>query len=259
MLSVRNLQFIPILNTGFNLFLVLKAESRSNNCQQSLLSHSTVARFLQRYIINSLQLKTETRQNFDCLGSYRKLIALYLSALFQSRLQERMSNAWNATWRFLNRNPLRTVLIYSAAAISGFAVVDFTREIDIKMCGNFNPKSSNHLAESLEQLHSAASDGKIRYGEILFNRNRSIELHYISAVAEKHLASFKSSPELQSEDIADIQSMVARKNTLFTMRMCRRAMIRNGHVIKWFEAMVADELIKYYVKPVLSFFVIRFL
>ena len=170
-----------------------------------------------------------------------------------------MSNAWNATWRFLNHNPLRTVLIYSAAAVSGFAVVDFTREIDIKMCGNFNPKSSNHLAESLKQLHSAASDGKIKYGDILLNRNRSIELHYLSAVAEKHFASFKSSPELQTADAAEIESMVPRKNYLFTMRMCRRAMIRNGHVIKWFQAMVADELVKYYVMPVLSFFVIRFL
>ena len=170
-----------------------------------------------------------------------------------------MSNAWNATSRFVNHNQLRTVLIYSAATISGFAVVDFTREIDIKMCENFNPKSHDHLAESLDQLHYSAFDGKMEYKDIMLNRNKSIELHYLSAVAEKHLAFFKSSPELQTDDIADIKSMVARKNTLFTLRMCRRAMIRNGHVIKWFKAMVADEFIKYYVMPVLSFFVLRFL
>ena len=127
------------------------------------------------------------------------------------------------------------------------------------MCDNFNQKSSNHLAESLEQLHSSAFDGKIQYKDILLNRNKSIELHYLSAVAEKHFASFKSFPELQTEDIAKIESMVARKNYIFTTRMCRLAMIRNGHVIKWFKAMVADEFIKYYVVPVLSFFVLRFL
>ena len=160
-----------------------------------------------------------------------------------------MSNAWNATSRFVNHNQLRTVLIYSAATISGFAVVDFTREIDIKMCENFNPKS-DHLAESLEQLHYSAFDGKMEYKDIMLNRNKSIELHYLSAVTEKHLAFFKSSPELQTDDIADIKSMVARKNTLFTLRMCRRAMIRNGHVIKWFKAMVADEFIKYYVSTI---------
>ena len=159
----------------------------------------------------------------------------------------------------MNHNQLRTVLIYSAATISGFAVVDFTREIDIKMCENFNPKSHDHLAESLEQLHYSAFDGKMKYKDMILNRNKSIELHYLSTVAEKHLAFFKSSPELQTDDIADIKSMVARKNTLFTLRMSRRAMIRNGHVIKWLKAMVADEFIKYYVMPVLSFFVLRFL
>lgn len=174
-------------------------------------------------------------------------------------MKERVSHAWNAALRFVNQNHLRTVLIYSAATISGFAVVDFTREIDIKMCDNFIPKSHDHLAKSLEQLHYSAFDGKMEFKDILLNRNKSIELHYLSAVAEKHLTFFKSCPELQTDDIADIKSMVARKNTLFTSRMCRRAMIRNGHVIKWFKAMVADEFIKYYVMPVLSFFVLRFL
>ena len=174
-------------------------------------------------------------------------------------MYQRISNSWSVACRFVYHNQLRTVLIYSAATVSGFAVVDFTREIDIKICGNFSPKPSSHLAESLEQLHYSAFDGKMEYKDMILNRNKSIELHYLSAVAEKHFASFKSSPELQTADAAEIESMVPRKNYLFTMRMCRRAMIRNGHVIKWFQAMVADELVKYYVMPVLSFFVIRFL
>jgi hypothetical protein len=101
-------------------------------------------------------------------------------------MKQGMSNAWKATLRFVNHNQLRTVLIYSAATISGFALIDFTRKIDIKMCENFDPKSSDHLAESLEQLHFSAFDGKIQYKDILLNRNKSIELHYLSAVAEKH-------------------------------------------------------------------------
>ena len=174
-------------------------------------------------------------------------------------MYQRISNSWNVVCRFVYQNQLRSVLIYSAVTVSGFAVVDFTREIDNKICGNFAPKPSYHLAESLEHLHSAAFNGKIQYADTLINRNKRIELHYLSAIAEKHFVSYRSYPELQTADTAGIEAMDARKNYIFTMRMCRRAMIRNVHVIKWFKAMLADEFMKFYVMPVLSFFVIRFL
>lgn len=170
---------------------------------------------------------------------------------------QKASSSWAAASRFVYQNQYRTLLIYSGATVAGFAVVDFTREIDTKICGDFSMRRYVHLAESLEQLHSAAFDGTIQYADILINRDKSVELYYLSAIAEKHYSAYTRHPELQDADTAKIESLVVRKNYIFAMRMCRRAMIRNGHFIKWFKAMLADEFIKYYVTPVLSFFIIR--
>ena len=168
-------------------------------------------------------------------------------------------NSSRATCRFLYNNQFRTVLIYSGAVVTGFAVLDYTRAIDNDSCRDFHEKPSGHLAESLEQLHSAAFDRDIRYVDILMNQNRSIELYYLSAIVEKHFLEYRNSPKLKDVGAAEIASMVERKNYNFALRMCRRSMIRNGHLVKWFKAMLADEFIKYYVIPVLSFFVTRHL
>jgi hypothetical protein len=41
-------------------------------------------------------------------------------------------------------------------------------------------------------------------------------------------------------------------------RLCRLAMIRNCHFSEWFTATVKDEIIRYYVFPVLELFGIRY-
>lgn len=161
--------------------------------------------------------------------------------------------------RFIKKNESRTVVMYSGTVVTGFAVLDYTREIDMTICSHFLLKSSGHLGESLEQLHSAAFDRNIRYKDILMNQNKSIELYYLSKITEKHFNEYRDSPELEDISSAEIESMAERKNYNFALRMCRRSMIRNGHFVKWFKAMLADEFVKYYVIPVLSFFLMRHL
>ena len=91
------------------------------------------------------------------------------------------------------------------------------------------------------------------------NKNRSVELYYLSAVAEKHFSYYRNSPELQDVSTAEIECMVERKNYNFALRMCRRSIIRNGHFVKWFKAILTDVFFKYYVIPVLSFSITRHL
>jgi hypothetical protein len=42
-------------------------------------------------------------------------------------------------------------------------------------------------------------------------------VQHLSATAEKNFASLKSFPQLLRDDVAEIESMVARKNYIFTM------------------------------------------
>lgn len=117
---------------------------------------------------------------------------------------QKASRSWAAASRFVYQNQYRTVPIYSGATVAGFAVVDFTREIFKKICDDFYMRRSVHLAESLEQLQSAAFDGTIQYADTLINRDKSVDLYYLSAIAEKHYSAYTRHPGLQDAWLSGI-------------------------------------------------------
>ncbi len=97
------------------------------------------------------------------------------------------------------------------------------------------------------------------YDNITMNRLRSEELFYLFKRAEKKKAELKNDPEVCKEKTnIEIEALVASEYYSFGQRMCRRAMIRNFHLVKWFKATIQDEFAKYYFLPIAGFFGTRY-
>jgi len=144
--------------------------------------------------------------------------------------------------------------------LSSIAVVDYNRRIEItdEEKAPFKQRESQHLGESLEQLHSKAFLQSMTFNNIKVNRNRCIELFFLHKRAEKKKLELQADPEFQKMSICDYEELVASEFYDFGRRMCRRAMIRNFHFIKWFKAMMQDEFIKYFLVPIAGYFGARY-
>jgi hypothetical protein len=55
----------------------------------------------------------------------------------------------------------------------------------------------------------------------------------------------------------ELQEVAASELTLACKYLSRRSMIRNHFFFLWAKSVMMDELVKYYVAPVVSFFLIR--
>lgn len=157
-------------------------------------------------------------------------------------------------------HPVAVTGAYFALFLAGFAGVDFNRKLEMteQDRNEFKMRVSEHLGESLEELHSKAYAGRMSFDNIKANRSRSVELYFLYVRAQQKKAEFKCDEEFSQKNSDDLEKMVADEYQGFAQRMCRRSMIRNGHVVKWFKAVIQDEFIKYFLAPVASFFAIRY-
>lgn len=142
--------------------------------------------------------------------------------------------------------------------LTTFAVIDFNREVNMDEVDSFNQRDSRHLGESLEQLHTRAFENKMTFNNIKVNRSRCAELFFLYKRAELKKKELRNDDEFRELTDTEIEALVAEEFNNFGQRMCRRAMIRNGHVLKWAKAMMQDEFIKFYVLPVGGFFLSRY-
>jgi len=161
----------------------------------------------------------------------------------------------------------RKVLAHPVAVTSGsflfffssFAVVDYNRIMDEGDWTNFSQRKSNHLGESLEQLHSKAFMETMSFDDIKMNRNRSKELFYLYERAVRKKEELQNDPVVAvGKTEAELEKLVAGDFMLFAERLCRRSMIRHHHYIKWFKAMLLDEFTKYFLLPIAGFFAVRY-
>ncbi len=173
----------------------------------------------------------------------------------------RISRMWHAVTSntyfkaassFINHIPLRKVGICSVGLVGSFAILDSQRAIDVDECGGFVQEHSAHLEQSLEQIHSIAFDGNLRYNEMVHYRHKTIELYYLYTVAADKYADVIAMPGLAHHERSELATTVARNNQLLAVAMCRQSMIRNGHVVNWLSAVV-DEVLRCCMAPVRSF------
>ena len=137
--------------------------------------------------------------------------------------------------------------------LGSFASVDYNSEIE-EECIEITRRESEKLAESLEQLHVEALLERMTFDDMRVNRNRCPELYFLYRSAEKKKLELKQDKEFTGRSDSELEAVVASEFYGFTERMCRRAMIRNFHFIKWFKVM-QDEFFKYYLaQKLLGFF-----
>ncbi len=58
---------------------------------------------------------------------------------------------------------------------------------------------------------------------------------------------------------AEAEDTVIRTYRFFAMRMARRSLIRNGHLVKWARAAIEDDFIKVVIMPTVTFIAFKIL
>jgi hypothetical protein len=163
-----------------------------------------------------------------------------------------------ATARNLGTHPVPVTIGSFGVFLSFFAAVDYNRDMTGVDFSNFKKRDSEHLGESLEQLHSRAFRELMTYDNIRVNRFRSEELYFLFLRAKSKKEELKKDAEFKTKNDEYLEGLVASEYYSFAQRICRRSMIRNMHFVKWFKATMHDEVIKYYVLPIVGFFGARY-
>lgn len=160
----------------------------------------------------------------------------------------------------MTSHPVAVTSVWFGLLVSSSAIVDFNRNIDVSEEEKleFKPTESEHLGEALEKLHSKAFFQEMSYDAIKFNRNRSIELFFLYKRAVKLKLKLKNDELFHDKPDSQLEEIAAAEYYIFCQNMCRRAMIRNGYLIKWLKALLQDEVVKFYVIPLISFFGVRY-
>jgi hypothetical protein len=97
-------------------------------------------------------------------------------------MMHKLSGGFKLVRGILNPN---TMTAMSLSLATGFAIKDYTRDIDEDMCVGFVKKDYesdlNYFdrwkrwsseGEALEEIHQNAYDGNLSYGEMIMERNR---------------------------------------------------------------------------------------
>ena len=140
---------------------------------------------------------------------------------------------------------------------SAFGVADYNRTLDENECRLFEgPKiESSKLKAALNRIHAKAYGGNLAYHEILCSSNKTKELYYLAVLIREDKTHLSQNPELAGLSARELENVAAGLLQERALLLCRRSMIRNGLFYSWMKAMVADEFLKYYVVPVVAFFI----
>ena len=130
--------------------------------------------------------------------------------------------------------------------------IDYNREINL-VEQKYEKKSSSHLGEALENYHDMVTKNTLTFSNIFLNRKYCDECWYVYENAERKKEDLKQDGLGNNE----AEETVALAYHGFVQRMSRRAMLRNGHYVKWVKAVTQDEFIKVFVLPIVAYFVRR--
>jgi hypothetical protein len=90
--------------------------------------------------------------------------------------------------------------------------------------------------------------------DIKFNRFLCKDMYFLFEVAVLTEAELKQDPEFADRKHSDIEVLVACQCHTLGREMCRSAMIKNGHFIGWFKAVMMDTAVDIFIVPVAKFF-----
>jgi hypothetical protein len=161
------------------------------------------------------------------------------------------------------RNQIVNITAYSGIVVAGFAITDYNREV-LRANSNLSytiPKE--YLANKLEILHEEANTDNLKYCNIVAYRHLCLELHNLYLIASRNRQEIILDQELMDHELIDdeakrknpkllknteeeckyanilkINELTTRNNTIITMQMCRRAMLRNGFYVMWFKTFI---------------------
>jgi hypothetical protein len=125
----------------------------------------------------------------------------------------------------------------TAVGYGVIGVIDYNRQI--KLADPNYPKTEiSHLGEALESYHKTGYNkwSDLTFNTILANRRYCDECWYIYENA------LQSKEEMIKDGMKpwEAEQAIARTYCLLVRRMTRRAMLRNGHYLKWFCAINYD-------------------
>jgi hypothetical protein len=154
----------------------------------------------------------------------------------------------------------RPIAATFGAFLSSCALADYFRPVELtdEEMNLFKQREYPHLGDSLEQLHSKAFFQAMTFNCMRVNRNRCIELYFLHKRGEEKKLELKHDPEFKDITQKKLEEDVSSEFCDFGQRMCRTGMIRNFYLVKWFKALVQDEVVKFYLIPVTGYFGIRY-
>ena len=161
--------------------------------------------------------------------------------------------------RFL-RLPAFEIFAYGSLVVLSFGVYDFNRSIQLSDDDTKNFKSLHNLfnAEELvevsQKLHFKALHKALEFRDIKSNRDLSIEFFYLYKRVEKSKLRLKSLNESGGDSDDKLGDEAAEATMFLCQNMCRRTLIRNGHVNIWFKLLVLDQFVQIYVIPIFVYF-----
>lgn len=153
---------------------------------------------------------------------------------------------------WMNNNPSKVACGCITGAITMYGFNDYNREIThFPEYQQRNPVQTELIAH----LHKRASNRTLTFINIVCTREHSEELFYLYKRAINKKTTLPASLEGLCFPLTEheVEDAVAKSYREFTLRITRRALIRNGCLLKWFKAMVRDEIINVFVAPTLSF------
>jgi hypothetical protein len=177
---------------------------------------------------------------------------------FRTTLPTKMMNFMTTLTARMHQHPLMVCGGYISLLTLGFGVADYTKEIGT--CDPYEKASNKHLCPVLLEMHASGFERQIEYTTIVLNRNRCDEFYYLYQTVEKKIK------EAEQDEVAmkklgksriELAGDIVKELPLFTQRLCRRAMLRNGYVFSWFQSMIQDEFIRYYLFPLAVVFLGR--
>ena len=177
------------------------------------------------------------RRYYSCSYSYGKTLKMRFS--------------FPSFSRFL-RHPVVEVFAYGSVVVGSFGVYDFNRSIQLSEDDIKNFKSLNSLSNDEElvevsiKLHFKALHKALEFRDIKSSRDLSIELFYLYKRVEKSKLRLKNLNENERDSDEQLGDDAAQTNMSLCQQMCRRTLIRNGHVAMWFQLLVQDQFIQIY-------------
>ena len=127
-------------------------------------------------------------------------------------------------------------ILLTAAGVGVIGTIDYNREIKL-IDPNYPKTEISHLGEALEYYHDKSNEWRgLTFYMILSNREYCDECWY---VYENALRS-KEGMIKDGLEPSEAEDAVARAYCILVRRMTRRALLRNGHYLKWFRAVASD-------------------